>query len=322
MTNEINAVRPATELTISPDQTRFTDAQVAGLAQLGIQDASPGDLQVFFHQAKRSGLDPFAKHIYMIGRKTKTGGYRGEPERWETKWTIQIGIDGYRVGGRRIAKAEGIKLGTDGPYWHDGNSWSDVWLGDGAPRAAKFTIVRDGEPFTAIANFGEYAQTRSGGGLNAMWAKMPAQMIAKCAEANAWRMAFPDQFSGLIYEDAAQPVIDSEVVDSPRPPTGTDRLRARMAGNAGAAASDVVSEPESEPAATAAVTAAQLRKLNALLTEAGLRERREEALAFMSDVAGRDIDSSKSLTKDEASRVIDALNGQPIPENVEGPAGT
>ncbi|MGH7291579.1 MAG: recombinase RecT, partial [Myxococcota bacterium] len=97
----ITEIVPATEtaLVIADTQTEFSPAQVAALKQLGVDDAPRGDLDVFFHTAKRLGLDPFTRQIYLIGRKTKVGGYRGEPERWETKYTIQTSIDGYRVTG-------------------------------------------------------------------------------------------------------------------------------------------------------------------------------------------------------------------------------
>jgi hypothetical protein len=38
-----------------------------------VENAGNGDLAVFFHQAVRTGLDPFAKQIYMIGRWSKEG---------------------------------------------------------------------------------------------------------------------------------------------------------------------------------------------------------------------------------------------------------
>lgn len=142
MTNEIQTVDSAqvvtatdTALAIAADQTEFNQAQIAALKQLGVEDAPRGDLDVFFHTAKRTGLDPFSKQIYMIGRNTKVGGYGGAPERWETKYTIQTGIEGYRVVGHRIARREVIGrpfarrlfCGRDGV-------WRDVLIENG-PRS-------------------------------------------------------------------------------------------------------------------------------------------------------------------------------------------
>ncbi|QFG08119.1 RecT-like ssDNA binding protein [Gordonia phage PCoral7] len=315
------AKQPTSELAIAPGQSEFTEAQVAALAQLGVQDASPGDLQVFFHQAKRTGLDPFAKQIYMIGRKTKTGGYRGEPERWETKWTIQVGIDGYRLGGRRVVNALGIKLDQDGPYWHNGTDWVDVWLDPNhPPQAAKFTIVRDGERHVGVANYAEYVQTNRDGSPNSMWKKMPANQLAKCAEAAAWRHAFPETFSGVVFEDAAHTVIDSNVVDEQ--PTkaggrGTSGLAAALGVDEDTDTQDAevvdeapAPEPEQVPteeAAPAKPTSAQNRKLNALFERAGLaKDAKNDRLTVVNSLLPNR-EPNSVLTSDQADHVITTL---------------
>lgn len=231
MTNEI-AIQAKTDLVIAPEQTEFTDVQLAALRQLGVEDAPPGDLQVFFHQAKRTGLDPFARQIYMIGRRTKVGNS------YETRYTIQIGIDGYRLNARRAADRNGDELTVDGPYWagEDG-VWRDLWVdASKPPAAAKFTVFRNREAFTGVAMYHEYVQTywnndEKAHVPNSMWAKMPANQLAKCAEAAAYRRAYPDDFAGLVLEDAAQ-VIDPNgepvAVVSTRPGgRGVDSLRAR-----------------------------------------------------------------------------------------------
>ena len=212
------ATGATTTLAIADSQTEFTEAQIAGLKQLGINDAPRGDLDVFFHTSKRLGLDPFQKQIYMIGRKTKVGGYSGEPERWETKYTIQVGIDGFRVTGLRVSKREGMSrpvahrqfCGADGV-------WRDVLIEDGPPVAAKCVITCAGEVVgEAIVKFTEYAQYKSNGALTQMWSAKPTVMIGKCAEAAAWRSAFPQDFS-QVYEPAEfHEVINGEVVQPPR----------------------------------------------------------------------------------------------------------
>ncbi len=63
--------------------------------------------------------------------------------------------------------------------------------------------------------------------------------------------------------------------------------------------------PQPEPAADL-INPAQLKKLAILLREAGFDER-EAKLGFVTAAIGRDITSSKELTKDEATKVIDTL---------------
>ncbi|AWN04169.1 RecT-like ssDNA annealing protein [Gordonia phage Petra] len=311
------ATQPTSDLAIAPGQSEFSEAQVAALAQLGVQDASPGDLQVFFHQAKSTGLDPFKKQIYMIGRKTKTGGYRGEPERWETKWTIQVGIDGYRLGGRRVVNALGIKLDQDGPYWHNGTDWVDVWLDTkNPPQAAKFVIIRDGERHVGIANYSEYVQTNSNGQPNSMWKKMPANQLAKCAEAAAWRHAFPDTFSGVVFEDAAHhTVIDSEVVDE-APKKEGGRGAAGLAAALGVTdeqPSESSPEPEPSQVVDAEVETAdeptkeQFKRLNDLFVAAGLTKDDKNGRRIVAAQLVPDRDPDAPLTAANVDHIADML---------------
>ncbi|XTP37129.1 RecT family recombinase [Mycobacterium sp. TJFP1] len=217
--------------TIQPTQQRFTEDQVAILRQLGIEDATDGDLNLFFHYCRTTGLDPFRKQIYMIGRNTKISEWVDQPsggrtkvEKWVTKYTIQTGIDGYRRNGREAAKRLADELRFEGPLFTGENDfhvtddgqviqhWREVWPKGKPPHAAKFVIYRNGEPFEGVAHYDEFVQTFGNGGEpNSMWAKMPRNQIAKCAEALAWRRAYPDDFAGLILEDSAQPtVIDQD----------------------------------------------------------------------------------------------------------------
>lgn len=214
---------------IRPEQQRFDENQRAILRQLGIEDATDGDLDLFFHYCRSTGLDPFRRQIYMIGRNTKVTewvdgpGGRRKVERYVTKYTIQIGVDGYRQIVREISQARDENVQLKGP-WFTGASdfhitddgevvqhWRKVWPGPQPPHAARFVVVRNGEEFEGIAHFAEYVQTGYGDEPNSMWRKMSRNQIAKCAETLAYRRAFPDRMSGLIIEDAAQPtVIDGE----------------------------------------------------------------------------------------------------------------
>ena len=68
MSNDLVIQQPQTALAIAPEQREFTPNQVAMLQHIGVENATDSDLQVFFHQCQRTGLDPFARQIYMIGR--------------------------------------------------------------------------------------------------------------------------------------------------------------------------------------------------------------------------------------------------------------
>jgi phage recombination protein Bet len=141
------------------------------------------------HVAQRTGLDPFAKQIYMIGRNV-------------VKQTIQTGIDGFRLVARRSADRLGETLEYEDTEWcgNDG-VWADVWTHGTAPAAARVVVIRNGRRFPAVALYREYVQTKSNGEPNAMWSKMPANQLAKCAEALALRKAYPQDLSGLYTDD-------------------------------------------------------------------------------------------------------------------------
>ena len=62
-----------TALSIQDGQTEFNQQQVATLAQLGVANASRGDLAVFFHQAVRTGLDPSVMHEIEVVNNGPTG---------------------------------------------------------------------------------------------------------------------------------------------------------------------------------------------------------------------------------------------------------
>lgn len=177
-----------TSLAVQPDQKQWETTQLAALRQLGLSDAPAGDLALFLHYAQKTGLDPFSRQIYMIGRwDSRTGANR---------YTIQSSIDGLRI----IAQRSGEYAGQTQPVWcgEDG-VWRDVWLSSEMPRAAKVGVYRVGfaEPLYAVATITSYCPLGKDGRPTGLWSKMPDVMLAKVAEALAIRKAFPNDLSGI-----------------------------------------------------------------------------------------------------------------------------
>jgi phage recombination protein Bet len=177
-----------TALAVAPDQKGWDTTQLAALRQIGLADAPAGDLALFLHYAQRTGLDPFSRQIYMIGRyDSRSGGNR---------YTIQSSIDGLRI----IAQRSGEYAGQTAPVWcGDDGEWKEVWLNVEPPKAARIGVYRKGfsEPLYAVATTASYMPQTKDGKPSGLWAKMPDVMLAKVAEALALRKAFPNDLSGL-----------------------------------------------------------------------------------------------------------------------------
>lgn len=190
------------ELAVKADQGFWDEKQLAALKQIGLGNASQADLAIFLHHAQKTGLDPFARQIYMIQR----GG----------QFTIQASIDGLRI----VAQRSGEYAGQTSAYWCgiDGE-WRDVWLDKLPPVAAKVGVYRKGfsEPLWAVAKWDSYSVTSS-----PMWKKMPDLMLAKCAEALALRKAFPQDLSGIYSDEEMAQATPNKISEIVQPPVEVD----------------------------------------------------------------------------------------------------
>ena len=160
------------------------------------KNLSDVEMELFGLICQRTGLDAFSRQIYAIKRK----GWNAEKNQAEDVVTFQTGIDGYRLISERTGKYEGQTI----PHWcgEDG-IWRDVWLAAEPPMAARVGVYKRGfrEAMYGVAHYFEYVQTKSDGKPVAMWGKMAAGQLAKCAEALAHRKAFPQELSGLYTDD-------------------------------------------------------------------------------------------------------------------------
>lgn len=283
MTEITHRAQGQTALTITEDQASFNDTQLAALAQIGVDTNRPADVAVFFHQAKRTGLDPFNREIYMITRK-------GKP-------TIQTGIDGFYKIANRAARANGGTWGIPETLWcgEDGQ-WRDVWLSKKAPAASKVTVERDGSKFTVVAVTDEYKAQ------GPLWEKMPARMVAKCAEALAIRKAFPGDLSGLYTSE--------EMMQADSPAAGPQQSQPQggrfgLGGNFRAPQQNPAQQsPQEDPVVMSDRT--QWTAVNELMESIGITEAADKGAEMQrwatEQGITRELASMKALTADEADQ--------------------
>lgn len=193
--------------------------EAAGLVHTDAQSgtktlAERATVAAFLQHCARTGLDPIARQIYSIARKSKG----------QLKWQIQISIDGARLVAERTGQYEGQ---TTPEFTADGVTWTQVWLSSEPPKAARVGVYRRGfrEALYAVALWDAYVQTkdewkngsRTGNVIvTEMWQKMGPLMLAKCAEMLALRKAFPQDLSGLYSsEEMAQATPAAAPSESP-----------------------------------------------------------------------------------------------------------
>jgi phage recombination protein Bet len=150
--------------------------------------ARPESIRLVLAWCKATGRDPMKKPIHVVPMNVKdavTGKYA-----WRD--VLMPGIGTYRSD----AAASGAYAGKDEPEFGPDVTRKIDQSEVSFPQWCKVTVYKivggERRAFTAKEFWMEnYASGQGGNGVNAMWSKRPYGQLAKVAEAQALRMAFP-----------------------------------------------------------------------------------------------------------------------------------
>lgn len=219
-------------LTVSSASNAYSGAQLKLIKRTVAKDCNDMEFDLFVTVARNAGLDPFRKQISAIVfskddekkrrmsiittidglRVIAARSRRYRPDEDEPDFEIDPALKSPASNPIGLVKAKvkiyiaddkregGWRPVTGVAYWDEfapvreeaseGYDWVDTgetWPDTGKPKKRK--VAREGS--TIVAKLDTSGQ----------WGKMPRVMLAKCAEAQALRKAFPEDLSGL-YEHA------------------------------------------------------------------------------------------------------------------------
>lgn len=178
----------------------------------GAADAS---VRMVLDYCQARKLDPFLKPVHIVPM--------WDSKAKEMRDVIMPGLNLYRTQAAESGKLAGIGEPVFGPMLEFKLGAATIQ----APEFCKVTVKRllsnsAIADFTAIEFFSEAVSTDKNGNPTPMWKKRPRGMLAKTAESQALRKAFPDigaaetaeEMEGkTIYVDDEQPAVQQQAVD-------------------------------------------------------------------------------------------------------------
>lgn len=180
---------------------------------------------------------------------------------------------------------------------------------------------RRGSEDTTTVTYSMDDAKRAGLSGNSQYSKMPRQMLTARATAELCRLIFADVIGGLIADVEVDDIITAEVVETPtaattikrnvkapaepkpratRKETPADEVEDVIVDDDGVIEAVIVEETEPE---VDGITATQLQAVGIFFRQMKIDDR-EARLVIVSRAIGRPVESSKDLTKDEATQLL------------------
>lgn len=211
------------------------------------------EASILKERGEKLGLDPVAGQINLLKRRKNEKDKNGN-DNWVTVYSFQVGIEGFRLIAERSSNYDGQDPIEYVVERNDTIVRTDVTLAADKPIAAIAKIYRKGinRPFVNVAHYRDYVATTNQGAVTSMWKKWTI-MLAKCAEAAAFRKGFSELDFGGVYEAAEIPPDDVNGTDAhpqqgKEPPWAEDDRKNAAAKAAEAAEKNQAKQPEASPA--------------------------------------------------------------------------
>lgn len=221
---------------------------------------------------RAAGLDPMQKPVHIVPMSVKVG-----KDKYEWRDVIMPGIDQYRIKASRSGEYVGLSKPEFGPLTTYKLGTTEVTVPEWCEVTAKRMVRGIVAEFTAVEFWIENYATagKDTKAPNAMWSRRSRGQLAKCAEAQALRKAFPEFTAGPTAEEMEGKVIDitgeqvdHDFADMAKP---VEQPRSRSAPPQPQASYDTPSAPrEATPTEDKPLGESALRILRAKAANAGV----------------------------------------------------
>ena len=180
MTNEINIY----------DAKELNTATIKKFLKGGGQ-ASDDELAMLLALSRNLNMNPFMKEVYFVKYGTSPAQIVVSRDFYRKRAFSNPNFAGLEVG-VIVQEQDGTIKSVEGAFKTRSQELVGAW--------ARVHIRHTEIPVYVAVAYDEYVQMKNGQP-NSMWAAKPCTMLAKVAESQALRMAFPSEFSGTYGEE-------------------------------------------------------------------------------------------------------------------------
>lgn len=183
--------------------------------------AAPQSIQMVLGYCKAAGLDPMQRPVHIVPMwDSKRNGYRD---------VVMPGIGLYRTGAARTGQYAGIGDPEFGPDVTERIGGVEITYPQWARVTVKRALMNGSVVEFSAREFWRECYAAKGGkekspAPNAMWSKRPFGMLAKCAEAQALRKAFPELGNAPTAEEMIGQAVELEAETQPYSPPAPPAL--------------------------------------------------------------------------------------------------